>query len=170
MNPFKKRPHIEKMNEALAKKGLPRIEKDWWDRLYQIFLFTCIFYYLADTLIKLYEMRYPEDLQDKCKVGFFSHHLATMFGFKSVFFNDHYPWFLAGPMCYHTVIVTFPHLGLINNVIYMIFVAAFMLHSFIPPFKDRRHYRVNFVTGVLIVIPLAFLAYNQCMEDFDWDA
>ena len=135
INPYQKRPHIEKINESLAKKGLEKIKQDNWDHFYKFFLFTCILYYVADCFIKIYEMRFSNEWLDVCKSGYFFHHIATIFGFKSVFMSDHYPWFLAGPMCYHTVIVTFPKLGMVNNVIYLFFVASFMIYSMTPPFS-----------------------------------
>ena len=81
---------------------------------------------MVDTVIKVYEMRYPDDLKDKCKMGFFVHHIITIVAFKAIFLVDHFTWFLTGPMAYHTVVVGVPSLGLINNVIYLYFVAAWL--------------------------------------------
>ena len=129
LNPYKKRPHIDQINEAIAKKEeskKPFLEEDVYDRWFRLFIFICAIYYLADVVIKLYELRFPQDYTDMCKLGFFGHHLATLYGFKSIFSIDHYTWFLSGPMSYHTFLVTFPSIGLVNNVIYLSFVAIWM--------------------------------------------
>ena len=102
------------------------MREDWIDKIYRVFLAFCIFYYTVDTFIKLYEMQYPRDLLDGCKMGFFFHHVVTIMGFKSIFIVDHYTWFLTGPMAFHTVVVGFPQLGLINNVTYLFFVLSWL--------------------------------------------
>lgn len=82
---------------------------------------------MVDTLLKVYEFSLkPEDLTDKCKMGFFIHHLFTIVGFKGVFFLDHYQWFMTGPMAFHTVVVGIPYLGLINNIVYVSLVLAWL--------------------------------------------
>ena len=120
-------------------------------------------YYVVDTLIKLFEMEYPKDLFDGCKIGFFIHHVVTILGFKSIFIVDHYTWFLAGPMAYHTVVVGLPNLGLINNIIYLFFVASWMYYCTRKPFWDKKVYKICFYTSLVLLFPLAFLAWGNCM-------
>ena len=98
----------EELIAVSAVSGKPYLQEDWIDKVYRVFLAFCIFYYMVDTIIKLYEMEYPRDLFDGCKMGFFVHHVITIMGFKSIFVVDHYTWFLTGPMAYHTVVVGYP--------------------------------------------------------------
>ena len=189
MNPYKKRcdhinkevPLSKKTGEAyttttgnikaVSPSGKPFLEEDWVDRVYRFYLGICILYYIADTLLKIYEFSMtPADLTDKCKVGFFIHHLFTIVGFKGIFLADHYPWFLAGPMSYHTVVVGIPTLGIINNVIYVALVLAWLYKLTTQPFWGRKAYRMCFYSALFLMLPLAFLAYGNCIQDFDWEA
>jgi hypothetical protein len=171
INPYKKRPKVDAINDAIQKKSdtkRPFLEEDNVDKFFKSFLGFCILYYVADCLIKLYEFK-AEDYRDVCKMGFFAHHLATIFGFKSIFFVDHYTWFFMGPMAYHTVIVTFPDLTVINNMIYAVFVIAFAFYPcFALPFRKRKISHMLFLTSIFIVIPLILLSMGNCMQDFDW--
>ena len=91
-----------------TKKDKPFLEEDWLDRAYRTFLAVCIFYYVADIAVKLYEFDFPGDYLNGCNMGFFIHHLISIAGFKSILLVDHYAWFLTGPMSYHTMMVAFP--------------------------------------------------------------
>ena len=135
-----------------------------------MFLFFCILYYFVDSLIKLYEMQYPSDLLDGCKMGFFLHHIVTIMGFKSIFLVDHYTWFLTGPMAFHTVVVGIPQLGLFNNITYLLLLIAWLYGCTRKPFWDKRVYRICFFGFLFILFPLAFLAWGNCMQEFDWEA
>ena len=119
---------------------------------------------MADTLLKIYEFSlHPEDLMDKCKMGFFIHHLFTIVGFKAIFFLDHFPWFMTGPMSYHTIVVGIPSLGIINNVIYVSLVAAWLYKCTTQPFWNTRVYRMLLYSASFLLLPLAFLAYGNCI-------
>ena len=98
----------DEMVAVSSLSGKPYLKEDMLDKIYRVFLAVCIFYYTVDTIIKLYEMEYPKDLFDGCKMGFFVHHIVTIMGFKSIFIVDHFTWFLTGPMAFHTVVVGFP--------------------------------------------------------------
>ena len=121
MNPYKFKKAMSKNDES--KK--PYIEEDWMDKLYRVYLAFGILYYFSDSVIKLYEMRFPEDYLDLCQLGFFLHHFFTMMSFKSIFIVEHYTWFMAGPMAYHTMMVILPHFPL-NNPIYLSLIGAWM--------------------------------------------
>ena len=127
-------------------------------------MFICIMYYLVDSLIKLYEMQYPRDLFDGCKMAFFIHHILTIMGFKSIFVVDHYTWFLIGPMAFHSVVGGLPLLGLFNNITYLLLVLAWMYGCTRKPFWDKRVYRICFFTSLSLLFPLAFLAWGKCMH------
>ncbi len=186
MNPYKKRcEHInrevmvskkddDKKNnsrQAVSLSGKPYLEEDWIDRVFRAFLAICILYYMADTVLKVYEFSLnPEDLTDKCKMGFFIHHLFTIVGFKAIFLIDHFPWFMTGPMAFHTIVVGIPSLGIINNVIYVSLVLAWLYKSTTQPFWKTKVYKMCFFSASFLMLPLAFLAYGNCMQDFDWDA
>jgi hypothetical protein len=103
----------------------PFLNSDKWDYYYRIYLFFGIFYYIADTFIKMYEMRFPSDYVNMCKVGFLTHHIFTVFSFKSIFLIDHYTWFLTFPTAYHPMMVVFPNFVL-NNPIYLLSVFFWM--------------------------------------------
>ncbi len=182
MNPYKKRcEHINKevpiskrqdnkessanmTLKAVSPNGKPYLEEDSLDKVFRIYLAICILYYMADTILKIYEFSLnPADLTDKCKVGFFIHHLFTIVGFKAIFLADHFPWFLAGPMAYHTVVVGIPSLGLINNVIYVLLVLVWLYKMTTKPFWSRRVYRMLFYSASFLMVPLAFLAYGNCI-------
>ena len=90
-------------------------------------------------------------------------------GFKAIFFVDHYTWFLTGPMAFHTVVVGIPSLGIINNVIYVSIVLCWMYKNTTQPFWDKKVYRMLFYSALFLMLPLAFLAYGNCIQDFDWD-
>ena len=151
-------------HQAVAPSGKPYLEEDWIDRVYRVFLGICIAYYMIDTLLKIYEFSlHPEDLSDKCKMGFFIHHLFTIVGFKAIFFLDHFPWFMTGPMSYHTIVVGIPSLGIINNVIYVALVLAWLYKCTTLPFWKTRVYRMLLYSASFLLLPLAFLAYGNCI-------
>ena len=151
-----------KKNDDEKTINKPYLETDFWDHVYRLFLFICILYYVVDTLIKIAEMSLP-DYQDSCKIGFLVHHIITVLGFKSIFFACHYPWFLMGPMSFHTVVVGLPHLGLFNNCVYLFFVASWVYNITKSPFWSKRIYKVCFYTAIILLFPLAFLAWGNCM-------
>ena len=97
LNPYKKRPEVDAINEGIQKKQetkKPYLEEDVLDRWYRLFLAICQVYYTLDTLIKFYDLRFPTDYLDLCKMAFLGHHLVTCYCFKGIFWTDHYPWFL----------------------------------------------------------------------------
>ena len=160
---------VEETVIVSAISGKPYLKEDWIDFVYRIFLAICILYYTVDTIIKLYEMNYPRDLFDGCKMGFFIHHIVTIMGFKSIFIVDHYTWFLTGPMAFHTVVVGFPQYGLINNIVYLFFVSAWLYCCTRKPFWNNKACRICFFTSLFLLFPLAFLAWGNCMQEFDWN-
>ena len=125
MNPYKHTAIQDKEDEKTKKPYLP---ETLLDKLFRVYLFICIQYYLADTLIKIYELKFPQDYLDMCKFGFFLHHLITLIGFKSIFIVDRFHWFMMGPMCYHTTLIAFPNFVL-NDAIYLS-TFGFFLYGF----------------------------------------
>ena len=101
-------PEVHHKKKTDSDETKPYLESDRIDRAFRMYLGICILYYAADTFIKLYELRYPEDYSNICKQAYFWHHVLTVFAFKSIIVIDHYTWFLAGPMAYHTMVVAFP--------------------------------------------------------------
>lgn len=167
MNPYKERKISSKKDDQVTKK--PFLQEDKLDRVFRAFLAVCIAYYIVDTLIKVYEMRFPQDYQDGCKLGFFIHHVITVFGFKSIFLSDHFPWFLAGPMCFHTVVVGLPDYPLINNITYVAMVLSWLYMMRQEPYKNKKVYQACFWFALVLFLPLAFLAWGNCMQEFSYD-
>lgn len=125
-------------------------------------------YYLADVMVKFYEMVFPDDYMDMCKDGFALHHIMTLFSFKSIFLIDHYTWFLAFPTAYHTMLVVFPNFPL-NNPIYLFSVGAWMYNLAQKPYWETKIGRTLFWVSVLLMIPIAMLWWWNCMSEFKWD-
>lgn len=86
LNPYPKH-QVPQISKTDSKK--PFLEEDIWDKIYKVYLGLAILYYLADCLIKFYEMTFPEDYLDVCKDGFALHHIMTLFSFKSIFLVEH---------------------------------------------------------------------------------
>jgi hypothetical protein len=161
LNPYKIVKSIEKEVEEVVddvedKLKKPFLEEDWMDKVYKVFLAICIVYYIFDVGVKLTEMAFPSDYADVCKVSFGLHHIMTILGFKSVWMLDHYPWFIAGPMAYHTTIVGFPTFPL-NNALYFLTIIAWMYNLLREPFWNLKVYKCLFLTSVLLMIPIVFL-------------
>ena len=127
-----------------------------------------IIYYLADVLVKFYEMKFPDDYLDMCKDGFSLHHIMTLFSFKSIFIVDHYPWFLAFPTAYHAMLVVFPNFPL-NNPIYLLSVATWMYNLTRKPYWETKIGRALFYSSVLLMIPIVMLWWRSCMSEFKWE-
>ena len=139
------------------------------DIIYRWYLAICISYYVSDILIKSFEMLFMGDKVDMCKAGFLSHHIMTIIAFKGIFLSDVYPWFLQGPMSFHTIVVGFPEFSLYTNVVYFLFVVAFIYNLTKEPFVSKKVYRALATFSLLLLIPLALLAWRNCMQEFDWD-
>ena len=104
-----------------------------------------------------------------CKMGFLIHHMITIMGFKNlVVAADHFAWFMMGPMSFHPVMVVFPDNTLFNYTVYMFFFASWIYNLSQPPFWSKRVFRCNLLVGFILLIPLLFIAWGNCMSDFDW--
>ena len=65
--------------------------------------------------------------------------------------------------------VVFPDNTLFNYTVYMFFFAAWLYNLSRPPFWSKRVYRCNFLVGIILLVPLLFIAWGNCMSDFNWD-
>ena len=139
----------------------PILKATIWDDVYRIYLLIGILYYFADSFIKMYEMKFPEDYLNMCKMAFFIHHIFTIMTFKSIFIIDHYPWFIIFPTAYHTLMVVFPQFVL-NNPIYLTSAALWMYKNFTYPFGKRKHYKALFFYSIILMIPIAMLWWKNC--------
>jgi len=127
----------------------------------RVYLGISIFYYIADVVIKLYEMEFPYDYLDLCKMGFLLHHLFTLMSFKSIFVIDHYPWFLVFPTLYHPMMVVYPAFVL-NNPIYITSVGAWMYGLSRPTYWNTRIGRSLFIVSCVLLIPIIMLWLGNC--------
>lgn len=145
----------------------PYLEEDNIDKVFRVYIGLSIIYYAADFLIKLYEMR-AEDYMDLCKLGFFLHHALTMLSFKGIFVVDHYPWFLTGPMAYHTMLVAFPNFPL-NSPLYLGTLVAWGYNLTRSPFWEKKICKALFATSIIIMLPIIMLWLGSCLQEFKWE-
>ena len=164
LNPFK----VVKSETKAGDEKKPYLEGTKYDLAFKFYIIFGFIYYIVDILLKIYEMKFPSHYLDICKDSFLIHHIFTVFSFKSIFVVDHYPWFLAFPPAYHTVLVAFPKFPL-NNPIYLLSVVTWMYGLLHEPFWSRKLYKSLFFISVLLMLPIATLWWWSCMAEFKWD-
>ena len=154
----------KKMIAVSAVSGKPYFETDIFDKFFKLYLPIFAFYYLFDLLVKLYYMNFPSDLFDGCYMGFIVHHVISLFGYKTTIILDHYPWFLMGPVAFHTVVGGFTNLGLFNHIVYSFFVFNWFYGCLRKPVRGKKAYQICCIVSALLVFPLVFIAIGGCMR------
>jgi len=81
---------------------------------------------------------------------------------------DHYTWFLAFPMAYHTMLVVAPDFPL-NSPLYLLSIVAWMYNLLKAPFWNVKLYKALFLVSVMLMLPITALWWFRCMGEFKWE-
>ena len=127
------------------------------DRVFKIYVFIGMVYYIIDTI---YILRTYGIEMNACLGSMFLHHLWTITTSFFIFQLDHYPWFISFSIAFHCFLILFPQITFFNYIYisgFICFAYAFMQH----PWNKSRLYLKIYISCWVLVIPILLLWWND---------
>ena len=156
--------HVEPQKKSHGLKRYGVIQTTKWDRVFKVYVFTGIIYYVVDSIYIL--QTYGLEV-NTCLASMFLHHLWTIMASFFIFQLDHYPWFISFSVAFHWFLILFPEITWFNYVYisgFICFAYAYMLH----PWNKSRLYLKIYIACWILAIPIALLWWNNWSNSINY--
>jgi len=134
------------------KKEIP---SSYLDEFCRVFIIIGSLYYFVSGILLVPNIKSP------CQLFSLLHHMVSVYGSRHWYNVTYYPWFMYAPLTFHSLLVVYPNLGLLNYIYLMLLIIWYYALGQ-KPYKCREGYQKVQSCGLLLLPVILLLWLFSC--------